>query len=70
VPDPRWLTVRLMLEVEALMVALMGVAAVRARAELFTDRPLTWLMLAGFVGVLGGSVWLWLTHERQAGAAA
>lgn len=70
VRDPRWLTVRLMLQVEVLMVALMGVGAVRARAELLTDRPLTWLMLAGFVGVLGGSAWLWLTHERRAGAAA
>ncbi|HET7820346.1 MAG TPA: hypothetical protein VFL10_02380 [Ornithinibacter sp.] len=65
VRDPRWVTVRLMLQVEVLMVALMGVAAVRARDELLTGRPLTWLMLVGFVAVLVGSGVLWLTHERS-----
>jgi hypothetical protein len=61
--DPRWSSVRLMLQVEALMVALILIAAVRARTEFFTDRPLTWLMLGGFVAVLLGSAWLWVTME-------
>jgi hypothetical protein len=64
--DPRWLTVRLMLQVEVLMVALMGVAAVRARHELITDRPMTWLMLTGFVAVLAGSGYLWFANEVRA----
>lgn len=61
--DPRWTTVKLMLQVEELMVVLMLVAAVRARGEFDTDRPLTWLMLGGFVAVLLGSAGLWYTTE-------
>jgi hypothetical protein len=61
--DRRWTTIRLMLQVEALMVALILVAAVRARGDFYTSRPLTWLMLAGFVAVLLGSVYLWYTME-------
>ena len=52
------------------MVALMGVAAVRARDELLTDRPLTWLMLVGFVVVLVGSGYLWLANEGRATVTA
>ena len=52
-----------MLQVEALMVALMLIAAVRARAEFDTGRPVTWLMLGGFVAVLLGSAYLWYTME-------
>lgn len=65
VRDPRWLTVRLMLQVEVLMVGLMAVGAVRARDELLLDRPLTWLMVAGFAGVLAGSGVLWLRTEGR-----
>jgi len=32
-------------------------------AKLAAGRPLTWLMLAGFVAVLFGSAYLWLTME-------
>ena len=64
--DPRWTTVRLMLQVEVLMVALMGVAAVRARDELLTNRPFSWVMLVGFVAVLAGSGYLWLANEGRA----
>ena len=70
VRDPRWLTVRLMLQVEVVMVALMSVAAIRARAELLTDRPLTWLLLAGFAAALAGSAFLWVRTERGAGVTA
>ena len=61
--DPRWTPVKLMLQVETLMVALMLIAAVRARAEFDTSPPLTWLMLGGFVAVLMGSAYLWYTME-------
>jgi len=37
--NPRWTTVKLMLQVEALMVALMLIACVRARAEFDTSQP-------------------------------
>jgi hypothetical protein len=61
--DPRWTTVKLMLQVEVLMVVLMLIGAVRAHAEFDTSRPVTWLMLGGFVGVLLGSAYLWFTME-------
>jgi hypothetical protein len=61
--DPRWTTVRLMLQVEFLMVTLMLIAAVRALPEFDISRPLTWLMLGGFVGVLLGSAYLWYSME-------
>ncbi|EWT03333.1 hypothetical protein N865_19155 [Intrasporangium oryzae NRRL B-24470] len=63
--DPRWTTVRLMLQVEVIMISLILVAAARARSELATDRPLTWLVLGGFALVLAGSVALWIAHERN-----
>ncbi len=64
--DPRWVSVRLMVQVEGLMVALILLAAVRARDEFFTDRPLTWLMLGGFVAVFIGSIALWSSQESVA----
>lgn len=70
VRDPRWITVRLMLQVEVVMVALMSAGAVRARAELLTDRPLTWLLLGGFAAALAGSALLWASMERRANVTA
>jgi hypothetical protein len=61
--DARWLAIRLMVQVEGLMVALMLVAVLRAPGEFSTGRPLTWLMLVGFIGVLVGSAYLWYAHE-------
>lgn len=46
-----------------LSVALMLVAAVRARSELDPGRPLTWLMAVGFVAVLASSGRLWYAME-------
>lgn len=57
--DPRWLKVHLILRVEMIMIGLILVAAVRAHAEFLLGRPLTWVMLAGFLGVFAGSIWLW-----------
>lgn len=62
--DPRWIAARLLLRVETFMVSLIMVAAVRARTEFHTDRPLTWLMLGGFVAVLAGSAALLLGDRR------
>jgi len=61
--DPRWTTVKLMLQVEVVMVALMLIGAVRARAEFNTGQLLTWLMLGGFLAVPLGSAYLWYTME-------
>jgi len=63
--DPRWTTLRLMLQVEMLMVTLTLVGAVRAPAEFDPSRALTWLLLSGFIAVLLGSVYLWYAMERR-----
>ena len=39
--DSRWVRLRLMVEVEVVMLTLILVGAVRARADLYADRPLT-----------------------------
>ena len=54
--DDRWTTVRLMRQVELVMLTLMLVAAARARDEFLLDRPLTWVLGAGFVLVFAASV--------------
>lgn len=54
--DDRWEALRLMRRVQLVMFALIFVAAVRARSEFFTDRPLTWVMGVGFVGLLAVSI--------------
>jgi hypothetical protein len=54
--DDRWESVRLMRNVQLVMFALILVAAVRARHEFFTGRPLTWVMGVGFVGLFAASL--------------
>ena len=63
--DSRWVRLRLMVEVEVVMLTLILVGAVRARADVYTDRPLTWLLLAGFVATLVASVLLWRAMARR-----
>jgi hypothetical protein len=63
--DPRWTSVRLMLQVEAVMLTLMLVAAVRARDELLPHRALAWPLLLGVLTMLAGSAYLWLTYEHH-----
>jgi hypothetical protein len=62
--DPRWINVKLMLQVELIMLVLILVASVRARGEFYTDRPMTWIMLTGFIGVTIGSALLLLSEWR------
>jgi hypothetical protein len=61
--DPRWGTLRLMVEVEIIMVGLMLIGAVRAHAQIDLTRPLAWPLLVGSLGMLLGSAWLWARHE-------
>ena len=56
--DPRWTSVKLMLQVAMLMIALILVAAVRAAPEFDPKQPLTWMLLAGFVAILVGAAYL------------
>ncbi|GAA2482138.1 hypothetical protein [Terrabacter carboxydivorans] len=57
--DRRWVRLRLMVEVEVVMLALILVGMLRARGDLYPDRPLTWLLLGGFIATLVASLWLW-----------
>ena len=64
--DSRWTTLQLMLQVEALMVTLILIGAVRARAQFNTGRPLnSRILLGGFAAVLLGSGYLWYTMETR-----
>ena len=63
--DPRWTSVRVMLQVESVMLVLMLVAAVRARDELIGSHALAWPLLLGTLLVLAGSAYLWLTYEHH-----
>jgi hypothetical protein len=62
--DSRMSTLRLMLDVELIMIVLILIGVVRARGEFFTDRPLTWVLLVGFLALLAGSVYLSVTMRR------
>jgi hypothetical protein len=66
--DPRWSAVRLMLQVESLMLALILVAASRAHDEFDSGATSTWVFLFGFVGALVGALLLMLVMERRARA--
>ena len=63
--DPRWTSLRLMLQVEVVMLVLILVGVVRARGEMVGGRALTWPLLLGAVGMLAGSAFLWIRYERR-----
>lgn len=72
--DDRWEAVRLMHQVQLVMFALILVAAVRARQEFLTDRPLTWVMGIGFAAMFLTSSWVavrdWRVRRRPGGGLA
>lgn len=63
--DPRWSSIRLMLQVEVVMLALMLLAAVRAHDQMIAGRALTWPLLVGVLLVLAGSGYLWTRYELR-----
>ena len=63
--DARWSAARIMLQVQSVMLALILIAAARARADFDTSRPLTWLLLGGFVVALVSAVVLSLSMDRR-----
>lgn len=62
--DRRWVRLRLMVEVEVVMLTLMLLGLGRAHDDLYTDRPLTWLLVTGFVATLVASLWFWRAMAR------
>ncbi|WP_344045649.1 hypothetical protein [Nocardioides panacihumi] len=63
--DARWTSIRVMLQVEVLMLVLMLLAAFRARDEMIAGRAFTWPLLVGVPLTLAGSGYLWMSHERR-----
>ena len=63
--DPRWSTLEVMFRVEIVMITLILISAARAWTEFDPGKALTWLLLAGFVGVLLGSLYLSWTMARR-----
>jgi hypothetical protein len=61
----RWSGVRILLQVEGLMLVLIAVAIVRARNDFVASRPLTWLFAAGFVALAAGSAALYVRMQRR-----
>jgi hypothetical protein len=49
-----------------IMIALILLAALRALPEIEADKVLTWLLGAGVVGVLAGSIYLWVSMSARA----
>ena len=64
--DPSWSSVKLLLQVEMIMVALILVAALRAGSEFDPDKALTWVLGGGFVAILVGSLYLWAVMTARA----
>ncbi len=65
----RWSSMRILLQVEGLMLVLITVAVVRARDEFAGARPLTWLFAVGFLGLAAGSAILYVRMQRRAARA-
>ena len=63
--DRRWSTIRLPVQVALIMLVLMLVAGLRARAE-FADTAVTWLFAAGFGVVTAALAVLYLRMQRTA----
>jgi hypothetical protein len=64
--DARWSAARIMLQVEAFMLALILVAAARAHADFDASNPMTWILLGGFLVALVSAVALSVTMDRRA----
>lgn len=68
--ERRWSAARTLLQVAAIMLALLIVAGVRAHDEFDPSNLLTWLFAVGFVGALVAIVVLYVGMQQAAGRAA
>jgi hypothetical protein len=63
--DRRWSSARVLLQVAALMLALIVVAGARATGEFDSANAMTWLISGGFVAVLAAIIVLYLRMETR-----
>lgn len=68
--DPRWSAARIMLQVQVFMLALILLAAARARDQFDGGNALTWLLLAGFVAAMSSAAVLSVTMDARRGPAS
>jgi len=68
--DRRWSSARILLQVAALMLALILTAGARATGELDPGNAMTWLVIIGFAGVLAAIAVLYLRMRAQLRSAA
>ena len=61
--DPRWSTLRRLLEVEILMVGSILLATLRAHDQLDSSKPLAWPLLVGFSLLFFASIIVWSRHS-------
>jgi hypothetical protein len=66
IAERRWSAVRLMVQVELVMLALMAIGTVRARADINTSRPLSTLFVIGLVTLIAVPALLYAWMERRA----
>jgi hypothetical protein len=66
--DRRWSSARVLLQVAAVMLALIFVAGIRAHSEFNNSRPLTWLSAIGFGATVIAGVALYIHMESRAHA--
>ena len=64
--DKRWTSMRILLQVAAVMLLLIMIAAIRAHGDFDTTKPLTWVLATGFLGLAIGTTILYARMERVA----
>jgi len=62
----RWSGMRILMQVEGVMLAFIAVAALRAPADFDASKPLTWVLAVSFVALAAGSAILYVRMQRQA----
>ncbi len=66
--DRRWTSMRILLQVAAVMLLLILIAAIRARGDFDPTKPLTWVFATGFLGMTVGATVLYARMEQAAHA--
>ena len=63
--ERRWSAMRVLMQVEAMMLALILIAGIRARDQFDASNALTWLFAAGFAGTALGTAILYVRMESR-----
>jgi len=64
--ERRWTSLRILLQVEGVMLLLISIAVLRSHGDFDTGKPLTWLFAASFVALAFASALLYVRMEKAA----